>query len=252
MPPGAGSCSSRGVTASPVRVRPVSRMPGRGDRAPARRWQLPGREEQEHEGDEEGHRGEDALGQRAGQLRRWERPRMRRGPGHRVGGGQLKKRDRHTLGEHDPADQVGRAADDQHTERGVGDRRHRGIQARDPVAELQVVPGDDDQGQLRERYQQRHGPQCRGDAPREPGGGGGLLRRACHALVLHARGRGESHARHPRDVACRKATMRAAIGVILPARQRAVALAPRRDGAGRRAGRPRTSARRTSRLSRPG
>ena len=58
---------------------------------------------------------------------------MRRDPGYRVGGGQPEDRDPGALGEHDPADQVGRAADDQHTERGVGDRRHRVIQARDPV-----------------------------------------------------------------------------------------------------------------------
>ena len=132
--------------------------------------------------------------------RRRERPGMGHDPGHCISGGQHEKRDPGADGEHDPADQVGRAADDQHTERGVGDRRHHVIQARDPIADLQVVPRDKRQGHGGERRQQRSGPQCGSDAAHRSGLGGRLLRWPARTPARGACWRsGELHARHHRD-----------------------------------------------------
>ena len=109
----------------------ASRPPGQGqagqqeagcrDRAPAPRRQPPGREEEEHEREEERDGGEAAFGQRAHQLRRRERPgRSRsRSPRRRS---QREKRQASALAEHEPADEVARAADDESAERGVGRR----------------------------------------------------------------------------------------------------------------------------------
>ena len=87
----------------------------------------------------------DALRQRPTSSPR-ERPGCAHDPGHRVAGGRPDERQPDALAEHDPADQVSRAADDQHTERGVGDRCHRVKQARNPVAELGLAPCDEGQG----------------------------------------------------------------------------------------------------------
>ena len=74
VPPGAGSCTSRGRRTRPTAVRPASRKPAAATGAPALRRQLPGREEEDHEREEECHAGETDLGERAHLLRRRSAP----------------------------------------------------------------------------------------------------------------------------------------------------------------------------------
>ena len=169
-------------------AQPGQQEASRGQRAPAPRRQLPGREEEDHEREEERNAGETDLGERAHLLRRRERPGKRGDPEHRVRGSQAEKGQPSAFAEHQPADQVASAADDERAERGVGHDCHRSAQVRDQVAGLQVAPRDNSQRRPGECGEDQRSPHSGAGLRRPPPGrDGARVRRHSDGLIVSAR-----------------------------------------------------------------
>ena len=164
MPPGAGSATCRVLTTNEARVRPVSTRPASDGRAPAGRGQPPGREDQDERGQVDGHEHEDGLGQRPDRGRRRERSGVRLRAEDRVGRAGRHDGGSGSLGQHEPAHQVARAAHDQRAERRVGDRPGYGADAADRVGRGQGAPLQPGQHEPGQRDQHGRG-QRGGDGP---------------------------------------------------------------------------------------